>query len=114
MGIAVSAGALCLVPVRLASQWVWWALGHRAREMGGWAWAQWSLRRHPSDIGVSLRVVAWQGDAVGVVGVMPAFVRAVALRGRRGQRIMREPASVSTFAKRVTLKGNGNRNVTRT
>lgn len=107
MGVAVGAGASCIVPVRLASQWVWWELGHRAR--GGWA--RWSLKRHPSDIGVSLHVVsvAWQVDAVGVVGVMPSLCeRGCSARGRRGQRIMREPESVSIFAKRVALKGNEN------
>lgn len=90
MGVAVGARVSCIVPVRLASQWVWWELGHRAR--GGWA--RWSLKRHPSDIGVSLHVVsvAWQVDAVGVVGVMPSLCeRGCSARGRRGQRIMREP-----------------------
>ena len=69
------------------------------------------MKRHPSDIWVSLHVVsvAWQVDAVGVVGVMPSLCeRGCSARGRRGQRIMREPESVSIFAKRVALKGNEN------
>jgi hypothetical protein len=58
-----------VLPIDLVHAWGFAVGMYRTREMGGRAWARWSLKRHASDIGVLLCVVsmAWQGGAVGVM-----------------------------------------------